>query len=196
MKNLTISEFNDRILSLQRARKIFVESGLTNNITVAFAVYQEIFATRERTLILNTVLHGKRSPTAFDSFRRPTCPKCGYDMRFRLAGNRKQGLEVQLLCDNMQCDTVLSSNVSMDTWLLWMQDKNGGDPPEVLSTLQMSSKHAPIPGSKYQWLTDSCPQCGGLLYEMEKCCGAPEGLIECSKCDWQSLPSLFNKKEK
>lgn len=53
------------------------------------------------------------------------------------------------------------------------------------------SKRDPIPGTQYQWLTDNCPRCSGALYEMEKCCGAPEGLIECSRCDWSEVPTKY-----
>ena len=56
------------------------------------------------------------------------------------------------------------------------------------------SKKDPVPGTKYQWLDIPCPSCAGRIYEMEKCCGAPEGLIECSKCDFQMKPSDFYKK--
>jgi hypothetical protein len=65
-----------------------------------------------------------------------------------------------------------------------------------LSKLKRASKRDPIPGSNYTWITAPCPECGGRLYEMPVCCGAPEGLIECSKCPFQEKPSIYYRKEK
>ena len=60
--------------------------------------------------------------------------------------------------------------------------------------LIVGSKREPIPGTKYTWINDPpCPLCGGMLYEWPVCCGAPEGLIECSKCDFEAKPSEFYK---
>lgn len=64
-----------------------------------------------------------------------------------------------------------------------------------LSGLKKGSKRDPIPGTQYTWLSISCPECGGRLYEMDKCCGAPEGLIECSGCMFSVLPSSFKRGE-
>ena len=60
-----------------------------------------------------------------------------------------------------------------------------------VSKLTRSSKRDPVPGSKYRWLDYPCPECGGRMYEMPVCCGAPEGLVECSKCSFQEKPSTF-----
>lgn len=60
-----------------------------------------------------------------------------------------------------------------------------------LSKLKKGSKRDPVPGTKYTWLEIPCPKCSGRIYEMPKCCGAPEGLIECSNCDFQEVPSKF-----
>jgi hypothetical protein len=65
-----------------------------------------------------------------------------------------------------------------------------------LSKLTRSSKRDPVPGSAYTWMDTPCPRCQGRLYEMAVCCGAPEGLIECSGCDYQEKPSTFYRMEK
>lgn len=62
-----------------------------------------------------------------------------------------------------------------------------------LSKLKRSSKRDPIPGTKYKWIDPPCPKCSGKLYEMPVCCGAPEGMVECSKCAFQEKPSKFYK---
>lgn len=63
-----------------------------------------------------------------------------------------------------------------------------------LDKLKRSSKRSPIPGSHYKWIDKLCPDCGGRTYEMPVCCGAPEGMIECSKCIFQEKPSKFYKR--
>jgi hypothetical protein len=65
-----------------------------------------------------------------------------------------------------------------------------------LSKLKKGSKRDPIPGTAYTWIDPPCPKCGERLYEMAVCCGAPEGLIECSGCDYQEKPSIFYRREK
>lgn len=60
-----------------------------------------------------------------------------------------------------------------------------------LSKLKKGSKRDPVPGSNYTWIAYNCPDCGGRLYEMPICCGAPEGWVECSKCMFQEKPSTF-----
>jgi hypothetical protein len=111
MKSMTQAEFIDLIMAHQRARKIFIESGLTNNISKAFSAYQELLAEQDRTLRLTTA--------------------------------------------------------------------NG--------------ESLPKPGTHYRYLDIPCPVCHSRIYEMEKCCGAPEGWIECTKCDFQQKPSEFYK---
>ena len=61
------------------------------------------------------------------------------------------------------------------------------------SGMTRASKKDPIPGRKFKWIDSPCPVCTGRLYEWPVCCGAPEGLIECSDCDFESKPSEFYK---
>ena len=62
--------------------------------------------------------------------------------------------------------------------------------------LTKGHKRDPIPGRKFKWLAVTCPECNEPLYEMPVCCGAPEGLIECSRCMYSIVPSKFYKEEK
>jgi hypothetical protein len=191
MNELTQEEFQNRILDLHRAEKIFIETGLTKNLSVAFRVYQEIFAEHKKQLVLNTADHGRRPPALFDGLNRPTCPVCGKaKMLFRTLP-LGQELKVQLLCEDPTCDTVLNSREEMKAWIERMK---GADPIDV-SGLERVSKRAPIPGRKWKYLDIPCPECGSRIYELEVCCGAPEGLIECEGCDWKILPSVFYNKQ-
>lgn len=101
MNNLSKEEFTDRILALQRARQIFIESGLTNSISVAFDTYQEILAgkPREKTI----------------SISPPDC-ECGKPMMFIHVPKNDEGIALQLFCTNPKCDIVLNSEHDMIWW--------------------------------------------------------------------------------
>jgi hypothetical protein len=121
MKKLTYSDFVDRAAAVQRARKIFIESGLTNNITTAFALYQVIFADREREIFITGDWRG----TFMDRFERPLCPECGTGLRFRIMPENTEGIKTQLICPRADCDTVLNSENDIPWWMRELKKKNG-----------------------------------------------------------------------
>jgi uncharacterized protein with PIN domain len=123
MKELTQEEFSDRMLAIQRAKKIFVETGLTNNITHAFEAYQEIFAERERQIFIATNMFSNRPRTVMDKYERPKCPECNEDMQFRIIPENDEGIKTQLVCT--KCDTVLSSENDLQWWMENLQVKDG-----------------------------------------------------------------------
>ena len=114
MKTLTKEEFHERAKALQRAKKIFLDSGLTNNITNAFIEYQEIFAEREREIFISTMVGGNQPKTFMDRYERPKCPECGANMRFRLVYPNSEGILTQLVCES--CDTVLNDSHNLAWW--------------------------------------------------------------------------------
>ena len=74
MKNLTYDEFQNRLQAFNRARKVFIESGLTKNISHAFEAYQEILADEHRSLTIT----GK--PRTMPEGIRVRCKICGKGM--------------------------------------------------------------------------------------------------------------------
>jgi hypothetical protein len=120
MKKLTEEEFQDRMLALQRATSIFIETGLTNNITSAFQAYQVIFAERERQIFMSTAFEN-RPRTAMDKYERPKCPECESDMMFRQVPENPEGIKVQLVCT--KCDTVLNDTNSLEWWMTELRIK-------------------------------------------------------------------------
>jgi len=116
MKELTEEEFSDRMMAMQRSRAIFVETGLTKNITHAFAAYQTIFAEREREIFLANV-SGSKPRTIMDKYYRPKCVECGADMAFRQLPENDEGTKIQLVCMNDNCDTVLNSTNDLKWWM-------------------------------------------------------------------------------
>jgi len=123
MKQLTQYEFEERMDAIQRARRIFIESGLTKNITHAFEIYQEVFAERERELFLSSVLNGNRAQTVMDRYIRPKCPDCQSDMMFRLVPENKEGVKTQLVCSG--CPLVLDSEKDLTEWMRALKVKDG-----------------------------------------------------------------------
>ena len=117
MKKLTQEEFEDRIRAIQRARKIFIDSDLTKNITEAFELYQEIFAEREREVFLSTQVYGNKPLTIMDRYERPKCPDCDSDMMFRQVPENKEGIKTQLVCSSEGCQTVLNSEEDLNWWV-------------------------------------------------------------------------------
>lgn len=118
MKRLTEEEFGERSMALQRAYNIFIESGLTKNITTAFAAYQAIFAERERQIFLSS-----ESATPSDlsnlisrRYERIKCEDCDTgEFLFRITTDKE--IPTQLVCSNPACDTVLDSEHEISWWI-------------------------------------------------------------------------------
>lgn len=115
MKVMIEEEFEDRVSAVVRARKIFIDSGLTNNISKAFLLYQEVVAERDRQLFLSGNFYGNKLGGA-DRFERPICPDCKSIMLFREVSENKEGIKTQLVCANWDCDTVYDSELTMKEW--------------------------------------------------------------------------------
>ena len=130
MNKLNQEEFQDRIQAVARARRIFIDSGLTKNITEAFTLYQEVLAEQEREIIIDTLTGGNRPPALFDLYDRPECPECGADLMFRPTAPNEEGITVQLVCENPQCDVVLDSMMSIDDWAKELQSGRKQSAPE------------------------------------------------------------------
>lgn len=82
VKKLTFEEFNKRTQEVLKAQKIFGE--FTNNISVAFAMYQDILADEEMSVFISTLEGGKRTMTMIDDYVRPRCPECNTELRLRV----------------------------------------------------------------------------------------------------------------
>lgn len=114
MKKLTREEFQDRLEAINRARKIFIETGLTKNISHAFEVYQEMLAEAERKITLTKELADGRIGAMFDEYERPECPECGSWMYLRVVNDT--AVHSQLVCSSPKCDVALNSPLSIDDW--------------------------------------------------------------------------------
>ena len=75
MKNLDWKEFQKRTNEVIKARKIFIKSGITNNITVAFQLYQDLLAKEQMAVMISKI------NTPFGNIERPLCDACDSEMQ-------------------------------------------------------------------------------------------------------------------
>ena len=115
MKEITEEEFQDRTQAILRARQIFIDSEVTNNISVAFEIYQKVLADREREIFISTQVYGNKPRSPLDRYERPIC-ECGSEMAFRIVPQNDEGIKVQLVCTNEKCDIVLYSDNDIQWW--------------------------------------------------------------------------------
>lgn len=139
MKELTEDEFYDRMRALKRAQIIFVDTGVTSNITEAFMAYQAIFAEREREIFINSEYDQLYPGRAISRrYERLKCEDCGHDLMFRLINDTE--VKTQLVCSNPICDTVYNSDKELDWWMSQLKSKpvvervniHGVKPPKVI----------------------------------------------------------------
>ena len=120
MKKLTHTEFQHRVNEVNKAYRIF--KPLTNNMTEAFRLYQEVLAEERMELFVSTQVMGNRPLTPMDDVETPLCPDCNSPMRFRMIPPNDEGVNTQLVCEN--CDLVLDSEKTMPEWFKILEKKN------------------------------------------------------------------------
>ena len=126
MKKLTYEEFQKRVTEVNKAAKIFAP--LTNNISEAFKLYQEVLAEEQMEIFVSTAVMGKQAMTPMDDFERPLCPDCNSPMRFRIIPPNDENVNTQLVCEN--CDLVLDSEKTIQEWYKILEKKSDSGLPE------------------------------------------------------------------
>jgi hypothetical protein len=126
MKTMNFDEFQHRTNEVNKAYRIF--SPLTNNMTEAFRLYQEVLAEEKMELFVSTAVMGNRPMTPMDDFERPVCPDCNSPMRFRILQPNDEGVNTQLVCEG--CDLVLDSEKTIQEWYQLLEKKNDNGLPE------------------------------------------------------------------
>ena len=110
MKKVSFEQFNNRMQEVAKARRIFIESGLTNNISDAFALYQDIFAEEQMEVFVTTMASGNRPITPIDDYVRPRCPECDVDLRLIIGTTDPDGKEWPTAWYCEQCFTYFYQN--------------------------------------------------------------------------------------
>lgn len=126
MKRLTKEEFEsavEREAAIRRAQGIFIASGITNNITLAFELYQAILAEREREI--NVVHENDKPVSIFDTLPRPKCDLCNSDMALRFLPPNSEGIVSQAVCS--ACDNILDFDLTPDQWVDMLREEDGSN---------------------------------------------------------------------
>ena len=120
MKRINFNEFQKRVTEVNKAFRIF--SPLTNNMTDAFILYQEVLAEEKMDIMIPASSMANRPMTPFDDKERPLCPDCQSPMRFRPVPQNDEGVNTQLVCEN--CDLVLDSEKTIQEWYQMLEKKS------------------------------------------------------------------------
>ena len=75
MKKLDYSDFSKRIEEVAKARKIFIKSGITKNITIAFELYQAVLAEEQMDVTIT------KPQVPFEDIERPLCGECDKELQ-------------------------------------------------------------------------------------------------------------------
>ena len=126
MKTMNFSEFQHRTNEVNKAYRIF--KPLTNNMTEAFRLYQEVLAEERMELFVSTQVMGNRPLTPMDDVELPLCPDCNSPMRFRIIPQNDENVNTQLVCEN--CDLVLDSEKTIQEWYKILEKKSDSGLPE------------------------------------------------------------------
>jgi hypothetical protein len=118
MKTMTFDEFSKRVNEVAKARKIFIPT-VTNNISMAFDLYQEVLAEEKMEVFVTTAMGGNRSLEPMDDFETPKCPECQSSMRMRVMAKDADGKEWPT---SWYCTTCFSEYYSEKTIADWMKE--------------------------------------------------------------------------
>ena len=115
MKKLNYAEFQQRVNEVNKAAKIFAP--LTNNISEAFRLYQEVLAEEQMEVFVSTAMIGNKPMTPMDDFERPKCPECQVDLRLRV-GVKDENEKVWTtawICE--KCQAEFYSDRTVQEWM-------------------------------------------------------------------------------
>jgi len=122
MKKLNFDEFQKRINEVNKACRIF--QPLTNNMTEAFRLYQEVLAEEKMEVFISTAVGGNKPSSPLDDFERPKCPDCQIDLRLRVGAKDEGGKEwnTSWVCEN--CKAEFYSDKTVQEWMNGLQRRD------------------------------------------------------------------------
>lgn len=117
MKTLSFEEYNKRLIEVNKAYRIF--KPLTNNMTEAFRLYQEVLAEEKMEIFISTSTGGNRPKTPIDDYVRPKCPECDVELMLRL---NVKDVNEKVWNTSWFCQKCLTDYYSDKTVQEWMQE--------------------------------------------------------------------------
>lgn len=122
MKKMDYTEFQKRVSEVNKAVRIFTP--LTDNISDAFRLYQEVLAEEQMDVFISTSFGGNRALSMVDEYDRPKCPECDTDLGLRLspidAAGKKWG--TSWVC--VSCQAEFYSEKSASEWMQELRRKD------------------------------------------------------------------------
>lgn len=118
MKRMEKQEFIDRHLAVARAKRMYWPH-LTNNITLAFNIYQTILAEQERDLFIT---NSTRRQTLIDGYVRPKCPECDFNLGLEIINTPKGRANRYGWKTVWRCPVCLNEQFSKKTVQDWMKE--------------------------------------------------------------------------
>jgi hypothetical protein len=109
-----------RMKIIQEAQDMFPNE---RNITVALKKYLSYIPKDKRIPLFITKKDAPVEMNLDKYIKRPTCPDCGFPMRFRLLHKNPDNFKVAILCSNPGCDTIFYTE--KDIHELIQEFKNG-----------------------------------------------------------------------
>ena len=122
MKKMNYEEFQKRVTEVNKAAKIFAP--LTNNISDAFKIYQEVLAEEQMEVFVSTAVMGKQAMTPMDDFERPKCPECQNELRLKLGAKDQDGKDWNSSWVCTQCLAEFYSEKTAEEWMNELRRKD------------------------------------------------------------------------
>lgn len=122
MKKLSYAEFTNRINEVNKAARIFAP--LTNNISEAFAIYQEVLAEEQMEVFVSTAIAGNKPMTPMDDFERPKCPECQNELKLKLGAKDSEGKVWNSSWVCTQCHAEFYSDKTTEDWMNELRRKD------------------------------------------------------------------------
>jgi hypothetical protein len=122
MKKLNYTEFQNRINEVSKASKIFAP--LTNNVSKAFELYQEVLAEEKMEVFISTSTGGNRPQTPIDDYERPKCPTCDVELMLRFNVEDIDGKKWNTSWFCRTCLTDYYSDKTVQEWMNELQRRN------------------------------------------------------------------------
>lgn len=125
MKDITLEMFKQRTLDILRSRKIFISSGVTNNITIAYQLYRDMLLEDDLVNIIpekvNAIEHGLVPDSSF-KFTRLLCKECGAEMYLRAIYLPVGPSNLKGWKSCWECSRCLHEEYSLKTVLEWKEE--------------------------------------------------------------------------
>jgi hypothetical protein len=122
MKKMNYEEFQKRVTEVNKAAKIFAP--LTNNISEAFKLYQEVLAEERMEVFISTSVGGNKSPMMMDEYSRPKCPECDVDLGLRLFAVDGDGKRWATSWVCVKCEAEFYSEKTVPEWMNELRKKD------------------------------------------------------------------------